>query len=220
LQGLQEPIEILEEINWTLEENLGYITWNQCVFRGPRFSEGIKIVEDGRCKGKITKDCKIGSLLYLSVADNHDWPLTLVEEPSHVFLRWNGEKSFDWETLDGKVKPQANESDATLQREYQNIEQYISMIYMNLSYALVDNYRPEDALDSAKKSVITDPKSSNAHHAHGYVLYKLKKYDEAIEACDKALEIQPSTKTITLKEICFNQMKDRVVEKAMTYFPK
>ena len=57
-------------------------------------------------------DCDTGSFIYLSIAEELDLPLTLVEIPDHNFVRWRLPDGghLDWDTNDRKVRRRTSAS--------------------------------------------------------------------------------------------------------------
>ncbi len=82
-----EPEVVLESIGRVLEE-YGF---------NPGENGKISSLSHGLYTKEI--DCKDYSVLYYSIGEKLGLPLTIVQVPKHVFVRWSdGKRNIDWET--------------------------------------------------------------------------------------------------------------------------
>ena len=90
-------------------------------------------------------------------------------------------------------------------------------IHRNLSKALVDAGRPEEALSASRIEVEHFPGSAMAHNTHGVALLALNRLDEAAESFRRALELDPGHKNARQNMAETRRQQGRFVESIRWY---
>jgi len=189
-----EPKSIINIINEFLFDELGFVY----VQTGNLEDLYLNKVIDRR-KG----NCIGLSILYLSIAERLSLPLSGVNVPGHIFVRYDdGEQKINIETghkgmslsdsfyVSNSIErfdEKSVEHGCYLQNL--NTKEVISNILLNRSKIRRENGDHEGALDDCNKAVLLNPKNPGAYCNRGVIHEKMGMFSEAIKNYDIAISL-------------------------------
>jgi len=196
---VDNPRNRLFEIRKNLEENIAVkgIKPEQAIraYIGSLKCENCTLPNESLEKNDI--DCAGETTLFLSLAEMLDYNLfekcyigkIIASDMSHVLIR---KKSGDYyENIDFGITRQDSFYKEKIGQipETQEKKMIIAINLLDCGLAFKENY--EKAIEYFDKSLSIDPKNIGALHCKAIGLSKLGMYNEAMECCNKTLEIYP-----------------------------
>jgi tetratricopeptide (TPR) repeat protein len=189
-----KPRIIINAINKFLFDELGFI-YVQTGYPEDLYLNKVIDRRKGNCVGL--------SVLYLSIAERLSLPLSGVNVPDHIFVRYDdGEQKINIETgHEGMSLPdsfyvsnsleQFDETSVELGCYLQNLstKEVISNILLNRSKIRRANGNHKGALDDCDKAVLLNPKNPAAYCNRGVIHEKMGMLPDAIKNYDVAISL-------------------------------
>lgn len=147
-------------------------------------------------------DCDIISILYLTIADHFDLPLSVVYMPNHLFIQWDdGKNKLYWETTEGRIRSPKHYWDLLKLEESQvgkgllfeglNRRQLTALVHYNVALAYANKGYYSKALPLLYQAIDLEPDWLEPYRLLGKLYQSDKLYNQAEVAFLKALEVVP-----------------------------
>ncbi len=189
-----KPKRVIDIINQFLFDELGFI-YVQTGYLEDLYLNKVIDRRRGNCVGL--------SILYLSIAEKLSLPLSGVNVPDHIFVRYDdGEQKINIETGHKGMSlsdsfyvsnslEQFDEKSVELGCYLQNLntKEVISNILLNRSKIRRESGDHKGALDDCDKAVLLNPKNPGAYCNRGVIHEKMGMFPDAIKNYDVAISL-------------------------------